>query len=114
MFNSNDIYRHLMNGGKPENLHKALDIEIEEANKKVAAAREEARKEQERTDKKNKARTAAFKALKAYYAFANPDVTDEIINSILDTLESVEIKINGVRGKGNTPGSMLFNFFENI
>ena len=101
MFNSNDIYSHLINGGKPEDLYKALDKEIEKANKKATAAREAEKKERELGEKILKARSAAFHSLKSYFALVNPDITEEIINSVLDTLESVEIKINGVRGKGD-------------
>ena len=114
MFDSNDIYRHLMNGGKPENLHKALDIEIEEANKKVVAAREAEKKEKELADKVNKARTAAFKALKSYYALVNPDVTEDVINFVLDTLGIVEFEvneINGIRGKGDIAATQIFRSF---
>ena len=99
MFNSNDIYSHLINGGKPEDLYKALDKEIAEANKKAAAAREAEKKERELGEKILKARSAAFHSLKSYFALVNPDITEEIINSVLDTLESVEIKINGARGE---------------
>lgn len=99
MFNSNDIYAHLMNGGRPEDLYKALDKEIAEANKRAEAAREAEKKEKELADKIIKARASAFKSLKTYFALVNPDITEEIINSVLDTLESVEVKINGVRGK---------------
>ena len=99
MFDSNDIYRHLMNGGKPESLHKALDIEIAEADKKVQTTLELEKKEKENREKKEKMRIAALEALKSYFAFVNPDITEDIINSILDTLESVEIKVNIAKGK---------------
>jgi hypothetical protein len=48
----------------------------------------------------DKARVAAFSALKAYFTLVNPNMSDDaLINSILDTLETVEIKISGVRGR---------------
>ena len=112
MFNSNDIYSHLVKGGKPEDLYKALDKEIAEANKKVEAAREAEQKEKELADKINKARSVAFEALKIYFALVNPDITEEIINSVLDTLESVDIKINGVRGKSRGDLYDIFGLFR--
>lgn len=99
MFNSNDIYTHLMNGGEIKDLYVALDKEIIEANKKVKAAKEAEQKEKELGEKIIKARASAFKALKAYFALVNPDITEDIINSVLDTLESVEIRINGVAAR---------------
>ena len=99
MFNSNDIYSHLINGGKTEELYIALDKEITEANKKIKAAKEAEQKEKELAEKIAKARPHAVQILKTYFSLVNPDITEEIINSVLDTLESVEIKINGARGK---------------
>ena len=99
MFNSNDIYSHLLNGGDKQVLFDALMQEIVKAEEKVKIAKAAEKKEKELTAEKDKARTAAFKALKDYFALVNPDVTEDIINSVLDTLETVEIKINGVRGK---------------
>ena len=112
MFDSNDIYSHLLNGGDKQVLYDALTKEIAEAEVKVQTTLELEKKDKERREKKDKARTAAFKALKSYYALVNPDVTDEIINSILDTLESVEIKINGVRGKSRGDLYDIFGLFR--
>ena len=100
MFNSNDIYSHLLNGGDKQVLFDALMQEITKAEEKVKATKEAEKKEKELANKINKARSAASKALKDYFALVNPDVTEEVIASVLDTLETVEIKINGVRGKG--------------
>lgn len=104
MFNSEDIYLHLLEGGDKQVLFDALMQEIIKAEEKIKAKKEAEKKEQELADKKNKARTAAFKTLKSYFALVNPDVTEDIINSVLDTLESVEIKINGVRDKCDNVG----------
>ena len=111
MFNSNDIYAHLMNGGRPEDLYKALDKEIAEANKKAAVAREAEKKEKELADKIGKARVAAHKAMMSYFTLVNPDVTDDIVASVLDTLETVEVRINGARGK---MPSILYDIFKLI
>lgn len=99
MFNSNDIYSHLINGGEIKDLYVALDKEIIAANKKIKDAKEAEQKEKELAEKITKARAHAVQVLKTYFTLVNPDITEEIINSVLDTLESVEIKINGVRGK---------------
>lgn len=99
MFNEKDIYSHLVNGGEIKDLYVALEKEIAAANKKIKAAKEAEQKEKELGEKILKARAHAFHSLKNYFALVNPDITEEIINSVLDTLESVEIKISGVRGK---------------
>ena len=99
MLNSNDIYSHLLNGGDKQTLYDALTKEIFEAEAKVKATKEAEKKQKELDNKKNKARVAAFLALKDYFALVNKDIDEDIINSVLDTLETVEIKINGVRGK---------------
>lgn len=99
MLNSNDIYSHLLNGGDKQTLYDALTQEIFEAEAKVKATKEAEKKQKELDNEKNKARVAAFLALKDYFALINEDIDDDIINSILDTLEKVEIKVNGIRGK---------------
>ena len=109
MFNSNDIYSHLLNGGDKQVLFDALMQEITKAEEKVKATKEAEKKEKELANKINKARSAASKALKDYFALANPDITEEIINSILDTLELVEIKVNDVRGKYDEEWKEVWN-----
>jgi len=99
MFNSNDIYAHLMNGGEVKDLYVALDKEINEANKKIKEAKEVEQKEKELAEKKEKGRAHAVQVLKTYFTLANPDVTEDIINAVLDTLESLKITIKDVRGK---------------
>ena len=96
MFNSNDIYSHLLNGGDKQVLFDALMQEIIKAEEKVKATKEAEKKEKELADKIGKARVAAHKAMMAYFALVNPDITNDIVASILDTLESVEVRINGV------------------
>lgn len=95
MFNSNDIYSHIANGGDKQVLFDALMQEIAKAEDKIKAEKDA----DKLAIKTLKARSAAFKALKSYFTLVNPDVTEDIINSVLDTLETVEIKINGARGK---------------
>ena len=88
MFNKNDIYSHIANGGDPEELYRALDREIQ-------TATDRAIKEKDAKLKSAKARIAAVKALKDYFTLVNPNVTESIINSVLNSLETLEIKING-------------------
>lgn len=114
MFNQNDIYSHLLNGGAIEDLHMALEKEIAAAQDKIIKQKAAELKEKELAEKIAKARTSAFKSLKNYFSLVNPSVDDNIINSILDTLETVEITINGVRGKTQMPGSLLDEFFKFI
>ena len=112
MLNSNDIYSHLLNGGDKQTLYDALTQEIFEAEKKVKATKEAEKKQKELDNEKNKARVAAFLALKDYFALVNHDITEDIINSVLDTLESVEIKVNGVRGKSRGDLYDIFGLFR--
>ena len=99
MITEKDIYTHLKNGGSLEELHKALAKDIDKIQKQIDDEIVAKKREQELTNKKLKARTAAFAAMKAYFALANKDINDEIINSVLDTLESLEITFNNVRDK---------------
>ena len=102
MFDSNDIYRHLKNGGSFDELQKALENEFANAQDRIIKEKEAELKEQKAREKINKARSTASKALKDYFALVNPNVTDNVINFVLDTLGTVEIEvneINGIRGK---------------
>ena len=112
MLNSQDIYSHLLNGGELKELYAALDREIEEANKKIKIVKEAEQKEKELAEKIGKARVAAHKAMMSYFALVNPDITDDIIASVLDTLETVEIKINGVRGESDGDLYSMFGLFR--
>lgn len=114
MITDRDIYIHLKNGGSLEELHKAFAKNIDKIQKQIDEEIVAKKREQELANKKLKARTAAFNTLKSYFALVNPDVDDNIINSILDTFETVEIKVNGVKGKSNMPGSILFDYFKHI
>lgn len=110
MITEKDIYNHLKNGGTIDELYKALKNEIDDAQIRIIKERDAELKEKELADKINKARSAALKALKDYFALVNPDITEEIINSILDTLESVEIKVNDVKGKYDEEWKEVWNF----
>ena len=96
MFNENDVYSHLMKGGSPEDLYKALENEIHNAQDRIIKEKDAELKQKDLAEKINKARASAFKALKSYFALVNPDITEDIINSVLDTLESVKIQINNI------------------
>lgn len=112
MITDRDIYTHLKNGGSLEELHKAFAKDIDKIQKQIDDETVAKKREQELANKKLKARTAAFTALKSYFALANPDVDDDMINSVLDTLETVEIKVNGV--KCNSRGDLydIFGLFR--
>ena len=109
MLNSNDIYAHLLNGGAVKDLYVALDNEINEANKKIKAAKEAEQKAKEFAEKKEKGRAHAVQVLKTYFSLVNPDVTEDIINSVLDTLETLKVSVSGtsVRIRGD-----LYDIFE--
>lgn len=109
MFNENDIYLHFMKGGSSEDLHKALENEIHNAQDRIDKEKTAALKRKELADKINKAKSTAFTALKSYFALVNPSVDDKIINSVLDTLETVEIRVNGARDK---MPSILYDIFK--
>ena len=114
MLNEKDIYTHLRNGGDPKELYKALENEIHSAQDRIIKEKDAELKQKELANRISEARKFAVAALKDYFALVNPSVTKDIINSVLDSLETVEIKVNGVRGKGNMPGAMLFDIFKNI
>ena len=95
MLNEKDIYSHLANGGDPKELFKALENEIHSAQDRIIKEKDAELKERELAEKINKARAAAFKAMKAYVALVNPDLDDKFINSALDVCESFKvIKMN--------------------
>ena len=112
MLNSQDIYSHLLNGGELKELYAALDREIEEANKKIKIVKEAEQKEKELAEKIKKARPHAIQVLMNYFSLVNPDITEDIITSVLDTLETVEIKVNGVRGKSDGDLYSMFGLFR--
>jgi len=114
MFNQNDIYSHLLNGGEIKDLYVALEKEIAAAQDRIIKEKDAKLKEKELAEKIAKAREHAFQVLKRYFSLVNPSVDDNIINSVLDTLETVEIKVNGIRGKTQMPGSILDEFFKFI
>lgn len=92
MINEKDIYTHLKHGGDPEALHQAFLNELNEAQKKVD---EEKIAEQEAAKKEayiKEVRKDAVDALARYFALFNPNVTENIISSVLSTLESVRFK----------------------
>jgi hypothetical protein len=92
MLNEKDIYNHLKNGGDSEDLYRALLNEISEVQKKVDA---EKAAEQEAAVKAlavEEARKAAVAALTEYFALVNPNVTENVITSVLSTLESIKIE----------------------
>ena len=98
MINEKEIYAHLKNGGNPEDLYQAFLNELDEAQKKIA---KEKVAEQEAADKAlavEEARKAAVSALTEYFALVNPSVTENIITSVLSTLESVKITVKPERG----------------
>ena len=113
MLNEKDIYSHLANGGDPRELYKALENEIHNAQDRIIKEKDAELKQKELANRINDARKFAVAALKDYFALVNPSVTEDVINSVLDTLETVEIKVNGVRGKNNMPG-LLFDIFKLI
>ena len=110
MLNEKDIYNHLCNGGDISSLYEALENEIEAAKAKID---EEKAAEQETAKKEayiKEARQVAITALTEYFALVNPAVTENIISSVLSTLESVKIK----KGKNGTAvwGSAFSNWAD--
>lgn len=111
MLNEKDIYNHLCNGGDISSLYEALENEIEAAQAKIDA---EKIAEQEAAVKAlavEEARKTAVAALTEYFALVNPDVTENIISSVLSTLESVKIK-TGKNGVSVWGGSSLSDWLE--
>ena len=108
MINEKDIYSHLAHGGNPQDLLDAFMKELNETQKKVdedKKAQAEAAKKQKKVDT---ARKQAVAALLDYFSLVNPNVTEQMITSVLDTLESVKIKT----GKSIYPSSSLRDLID--
>lgn len=96
MFNSKDIYSHLMRGGDKQVLFDALRQEIAKAEEKIKTEKEAEQKAKKLAEQKAKARAAAFKALKDYLTLVNPNIEDDVINSVLSTLEFAQTAVNTI------------------
>ena len=108
MIDKNDIYSHLLNGGNPQDLLDAFMKELNETQKKVDEDKK-AQAEAEKIQKKvEAARKQAVAALLDYFSLVNPSVTEQMITSVLSTLESVKIKT----GKSIYPGSSLRDLID--
>lgn len=117
MLNENDIYSHLLNGGNAEELYKALEIEIANAQSRIIKEKDAELKKQELEKKIGKARAAAHKAMMAYFTLVNKDIDDDTVAQVLDLLSSARLYVTeekAVRGKSKMPGDILFDFFKNI
>ena len=110
MLNEKDIYSHLANVGDIKDLYKALENEIHNAQDRIIKEKEAEQKEKELADKKNKARTAAFKAIKAYVTLVNPTLDDAFINSALEICESFKV----MTLKDAQSPDWLMDFIRNI
>ena len=110
MLNEKDIYSHIVNGGDPQELHKALENEIKAAQEKAIKAKAAALKKKEAEQKELKARDAAFKALKAYVALVNPTLDDAFIDSALEICKSFKV----VACKDAQTPDWLLDFMKNI
>ena len=64
MFNSKDIYSHLMHGGDKQVLFDALRQEIAKAEEKIKTEKEAEQKAKKLAEQKAKARAAAFQSTK--------------------------------------------------
>ena len=84
MFNSNDIYSYLAKDGNPKEIYEALEKEIHDAQDRIAKEKDAELKKKEAEQKIEKARAAAFKALKSYVTLVNPDLDDIFISTALD------------------------------
>lgn len=104
MLNEKDIYSHLVNGGDPRELYKALEIEIHNAQDRIIKEKDAELKKKELANRINEARKFAVAALKDYFALVNPSVTEDVINFVLDTLGTVEVEVDGVKKKFSGSG----------
>lgn len=91
MLNDIDIYKHFMKGGSPEDLHKALENEIQNVQDRIIKEKDVELKKKEAEQKELKARAAAFKAIKAYVALVNPTLDDAFIDSALDLCKTFKV-----------------------
>ena len=91
MISDRDIYEHLKHGGSLDSLHKAFAKNIDKIQKQIEEEAVAAKKEKELAEKKDKARIAALKALKSYLALVNPNITEDIIDTILSSFELAKV-----------------------
>ena len=110
MLNENDIYSHLMNGGDPKELFKALETEIHNAQNRIIREKDAELKKKETEQKELKARAAAFKALKAYVALVNPTLDDAFIDSALEICKNFRV----ITSKDAQSPDWLVDFIRNI
>ena len=110
MLNEKDIYSHLMNGGDPKELHKALENEIKAAQHRIIKEKDAELKKQEAEQKELKARDAAFQAIKAYVALVNPTLDDAFIDSALEICKNFRV----VTCKDAQSPDWLVDFIRNI
>ena len=103
MIDKNDIYSHLLNGGNPQDLLDAFMNELNEAQKKVDEDKKAKAAEDKKNEKAAALRKLAVAALLDYFALVNPNITEKMITSVLETLESVKIRTS----KSVHPGSLL-------
>ena len=96
MLSEKDIYEYLKYGGSIDAVQKVIARDVEKIQNRIKEEKAEEQKEKELANKINKARAHAFKSLKNYFALVNPEISDETISAALDTLETVEVRINGV------------------
>ena len=92
MFNENDIYSHLVNGGNTKELYKALEIEINNAQNRIIKEKEVELKQKELREKKNKAADAALKALIDYCNAAGVEYTKDNLAYLIKLLGGNKIK----------------------
>lgn len=87
-----DAYELLKQGKSIDEINEIIAAELNAANTKLAEEEEAAAAEAKKKETIDSTRKDAVAALTEYFALVNPAVTENIISSVLSTLESVKIK----------------------
>ena len=87
-----DAYELLKQGKSIDEINEIIAAELNAANTKLAEEEEAAAAETKKKETIDSARKAAVAALTEYFALVNPNVTENVITSVLSTLESIKIE----------------------
>lgn len=93
MLNEKEIYTHLINGGKEEDLFNALENEINLAYEKIKKEEEKKKALKEKEEKRNEALERAVSALLEYFNFVKVKTDEKSLRELLLSLSNFDFDI---------------------